>query len=196
MKVPFWCKALVRYRLWGQVFRGTELSRVNCDGGGVRVYIRRVQVDNFRGITHLDVTLKPGLNLIIGPNNSGKSTLLQAIDMVLNPTTLWWRRDVPFRDDFWRGNTSTPIKVEILLGCGRKYCVDGDDSCPEAVALASASQAWRPCPLADYAIAYELENPNRFRTVDDDLDGTDLPEWELGVRVQMLATWNPRRGIR
>lgn len=158
--------------------------------GGVRVYIKRVQVDNFRGIRHLDVTLKPGLNLIIGPNNSGKSTLLQAIDMVLNPTTGWWRRDVLFREDFWRGNTAAPIRVEILLGCRRKYCVDGDDYCPESAGQPLVSQPWRPCPLAEYVVAFEPTNVGRFLTLDE-LEEAVVPDWELGVRVQMLATWNP-----
>jgi len=58
------------------------------------MYIKNVKVRNFRGIQSADISLHPGLNFLIGPNNVGKSTILFAIDLVLNPNIQWWRRDV------------------------------------------------------------------------------------------------------
>ena len=47
------------------------------------MYISRVIVGNYRCLEAADVTLNPGLNIIVGENESGKSTLLEAIHLAL-----------------------------------------------------------------------------------------------------------------
>ncbi|WP_144414938.1 ATP-dependent nuclease [Photobacterium swingsii] len=55
---------------------------------------------------------KPGLNCLIGPGDSGKSTLLDAIDL-----TLGARRSYSFNDaDFYQLNTQSPLSITITLG--------------------------------------------------------------------------------
>jgi putative ATP-dependent endonuclease of OLD family len=41
-------------------------------------------IRNFRAIAHLDVRLKPGLTCIIGENNTGKTSILHALRLVLD----------------------------------------------------------------------------------------------------------------
>lgn len=45
--------------------------------------IRRVVVRNYRGLQALDVNLQPGMNILVGNNDAGKSTLLEAIGLCL-----------------------------------------------------------------------------------------------------------------
>ena len=45
--------------------------------------IERVIVKNYRALRSADITLDPELNVIVGDNESGKSTLLEAINLAL-----------------------------------------------------------------------------------------------------------------
>ena len=46
------------------------------------MYISRIRVQNFRCFRDTTVEFQPGLNVIIGENNSGKTTLLKALALV------------------------------------------------------------------------------------------------------------------
>lgn len=74
--------------------------------------IRQVEIRNFRAIKNLCWTPKPGLNCLIGPGDSGKSTILDAIDL-----TLGARRSYSFNDaDFSNLDTTNPIIIKITIG--------------------------------------------------------------------------------
>ena len=47
------------------------------------MYISRVIIQNYRCLRRADVTLNPDLNIIVGNNECGKSTLLEAIHLAL-----------------------------------------------------------------------------------------------------------------
>lgn len=47
------------------------------------VSIERVIVKNYRSLRDLDIALRPDLNIIVGDNESGKTTLLEAINLAL-----------------------------------------------------------------------------------------------------------------
>ncbi|WP_312287428.1 ATP-dependent nuclease [Chryseobacterium gleum] len=48
------------------------------------MYIKRLKAVNFKKFEELDITFNENLNVIIGENESGKSTILQAIDLILS----------------------------------------------------------------------------------------------------------------
>lgn len=74
--------------------------------------IRHIYIKNFRVIKELEWRPKPGLNCLIGPGDSGKSTVLDAIDL-----TLGARRYYPFTDaDFFSLKTNEPIEISITIG--------------------------------------------------------------------------------
>lgn len=74
--------------------------------------IRRLEISNFRGIRQLTWHPDPGLNCLIGPGDSGKSTVLDAIDLCLGA-----RRNVQFSDtDFFGLDITTPISITLVLG--------------------------------------------------------------------------------
>jgi DNA repair exonuclease SbcCD ATPase subunit len=47
------------------------------------MHIQRIKLRNWRNIAALDLSLSPGINLIYGPNETGKSTIIEAIRMGL-----------------------------------------------------------------------------------------------------------------
>ena len=74
--------------------------------------IRRVEIENFRGIKTLTWLPTAGINCLIGPGDSGKSSILDAIDLCLGA-----RRNVQFTDaDFHRLNVDRPIQITITVG--------------------------------------------------------------------------------
>ncbi len=61
--------------------------------------IRRIKINNFRGIKQADLLLPPHA-VLIGDNNTGKSTVLEAIDLVLGPDRLSRRPPIDEHDFF------------------------------------------------------------------------------------------------
>ena len=48
-----------------------------------QIYLKRVCVGNYRALENIEVELQSGVNVVIGPNNIGKSALLDAIRVAL-----------------------------------------------------------------------------------------------------------------
>ncbi|MEZ1683866.1 AAA family ATPase [Pseudomonas aeruginosa] len=81
--------------------------------------IAKVKVEKFRGIESGIVTLS-GHSVFLGDNNVGKSTLLEAIDLVLGPERLS-RRPVIDEHDFHAGRyldeegDPVLIRIEVIV---------------------------------------------------------------------------------
>lgn len=74
--------------------------------------VRQLQIENFRGIKSLCWDPEPGINCIIGQGDSGKSSILDAIDLCLGA-----RRSVQFSDvDFFNLDVTQPISITVVLG--------------------------------------------------------------------------------
>lgn len=73
--------------------------------------LRRLQIENFRGVKALDWRNIAETAALVGPGDSGKSTILDAIERVLSPK---W--NVSFDDtDFWDLDTSAPIVIRATI---------------------------------------------------------------------------------
>jgi len=80
--------------------------------------IARISIENFRSIKKLDYQ-PDDINLIIGSNNSGKTTIFKALDLCLNPYIPWYRES--FREfDFHKRRTETPIVIELIFTLGEE----------------------------------------------------------------------------
>jgi len=81
--------------------------------------IVNIKINNFRGVKHCDLNL-PEHAVLVGDNNIGKSTILEAIDLVLGPERLS-KRPVIDEHDFYVGkyldneNNPIEIKIDIIL---------------------------------------------------------------------------------
>lgn len=74
--------------------------------------IRKVEIRNFRGIKYLTWFPTSGINCLIGAGDSGKSTIIDAIDLCLGA-----RRSIRVNDtDFYNLDVSEPISIAITLG--------------------------------------------------------------------------------
>lgn len=74
--------------------------------------IREIDISNFRGIHSLNWKPNPGINCLIGPGDGGKSTILDAIELVIGT-----KQSVTFTDaDFHRCNVNKPIVIDVTLG--------------------------------------------------------------------------------
>jgi predicted ATPase len=74
--------------------------------------IRHISIKNFRCIRSLDWFPDAGINCIIGPGDSGKSTILDAIDLCLGV-----KRNISFSDsDFYKLDVGSPIVIEVTIG--------------------------------------------------------------------------------
>lgn len=74
-----------------------------------------LKINNFRGIKHCDLNF-PTQAVLVGDNNTGKSTILEAIDLVLGPERLS-RKPVIDEHDFYAGQyhdaENNPIEINI-----------------------------------------------------------------------------------
>lgn len=74
--------------------------------------IRKLEVLNFRSVRTLSWFPTPGINCLVGPGDSGKSTILDAIDLCMGA-----RRTIQFSDaDFTDLAVDAPIEITITLG--------------------------------------------------------------------------------
>jgi hypothetical protein len=77
-----------------------------------QMQIRQVTISRFRGICHLQWKVNSPTVCLIGPNDSTKTTLLDAIDYTLSS-----RWNLTFSDtDFYQGDTSEPIEITVVVG--------------------------------------------------------------------------------
>jgi putative ATP-dependent endonuclease of OLD family len=81
--------------------------------------VRRLKIKNFRGVSEGVVDF-PGHTLLVGGNNVGKSTVCEALDLILGPERLY-RRPVVNEHDFRCGryldedNRPVEIRLEAIL---------------------------------------------------------------------------------
>ncbi|MDR6546754.1 putative ATP-dependent endonuclease of OLD family [Chryseobacterium rhizosphaerae] len=98
-----------------------KISRILTKNNHINFKMRlaSVEIHNFRGISYSKILFN-GHNVIIGDNNAGKSTIFEAIDLVLGPDRL---NRVPVIDehDFFNGNymptekSKNEIRIEVIL---------------------------------------------------------------------------------
>ncbi len=78
------------------------------------MYLRRLYIRGFRSIYELDLEFKPGKNVIIGRNNSGKSNIVQALDVVLGESAPAYAKSENITEaDFYSRRTNGPDSKSI-----------------------------------------------------------------------------------
>ncbi|MBX9683041.1 MAG: ATP-binding protein [Hyphomicrobium sp.] len=74
--------------------------------------VRKIEIRHFRGIASLDWCPSEGMNCLVGPGDSSKTTILDAIDYCLAA-----RRNLSLSDaDFHDLDVKTPVEISITLG--------------------------------------------------------------------------------
>lgn len=76
------------------------------------MYLSRLRIKNYRSIEELNINFEKGKNVIIGRNNSGKSNILRAIDIVLGESfPAYHKTQNIVENDFHDGNIEEPIYI-------------------------------------------------------------------------------------
>lgn len=155
------------------------------------MYLKYLNIQNFRAVNNAELFFDKGINFLIGKNNIGKSSILMAIDFLLNPYIQWWRNDILSEFDFWRRNTEKNIIIEAHICCGYKTCCGEDDSCPYfEVGL---EDNFTNCKLSNISLIYDTTNVrNPFPNIEE-LDQTE--NFELAIRIRMTAVYQPEENF-
>ena len=69
--------------------------------------IRRLRIERFRGIRSLAWNPAEGVNVILGGGDVGKTTILDAIALLLSPTNSY----IPTDSDYWHRD----VEAEFLI---------------------------------------------------------------------------------
>jgi predicted ATPase len=76
------------------------------------MYLSKLKIKNYRSVKELDLEFKKGKNVIVGKNNSGKSNLIRAIDLLLGENSPTYHKSENITDnDFNQGDTTQPIFI-------------------------------------------------------------------------------------
>lgn len=77
------------------------------------MYISEIQIINYRNYLDEKITFKPGINIIIGANNAGKTNLIKALELVFGIR----RKDALTIDDFCKFNNdfSKPPEISVCV---------------------------------------------------------------------------------
>lgn len=74
--------------------------------------IKCIKIERFRGIRELNWHVGGNLVCLVGPGDSTKTTILDAVEFSLSP-----RWNIPFDDsDFYNADTSAPILITVTIG--------------------------------------------------------------------------------
>nr|WP_248296731.1 ATP-binding protein [Streptomyces sp. S1D4-11] len=91
-----------------------------------RIYLASVAVTGFRGIgprTWLNLSPQPGVNLVVGRNGSGKSSIAEGIETAFTGTNMRWHGLHASRSSNWRNlHLEDGAKPEIEV----KLAIEGD----------------------------------------------------------------------
>ncbi|MDH1488679.1 AAA family ATPase [Acinetobacter johnsonii] len=136
------------------------------------MFISKIEIVNFRNFKHQEISFNEGVNVIIGHNNAGKTNLLTALSLVINPDKNK-RLDV---DDFNKNVAflelkTTPPKITIQVTL-KKGC----DTFPDDLAMVAN---WLTKLEADFEakLTYEFFLPEKevpkYISAMSEIDETD-----------------------
>ncbi|MCX4233796.1 AAA family ATPase [Streptomyces ortus] len=90
-----------------------------------RIYLESVAVARFRGIgprALLKLSPRPGVNLVVGRNGSGKSSIAEGIETAFTGVNMRWQGQHATRSSNWRNLHDTDGRPEIEV----KLAIEGD----------------------------------------------------------------------
>lgn len=104
------------------------------------MYIKKVKIHNFKCYRDFQISLSEGLNIVVGDNEAGKSTIMEAINLaltgMLNGKSIWneisqyvFNKDAV--DEYIASLNTIPmllpnIEIEVYFGSGDNPLMNGD----------------------------------------------------------------------
>ncbi len=78
------------------------------------MWIKKLRIKNFRQIENLEIQFNKGLSVLVGENNCGKTTIIDALRMVLFPGRDYDSINIT-EDDFRRDSENSTIEISALF---------------------------------------------------------------------------------
>ncbi|MHC4406055.1 MAG: ATP-dependent nuclease [Planctomycetota bacterium] len=162
--------------------------------------IEHVAISRFRGIKALDWHVNGRLVCLVGPGDSTKTTILDAIEFVLAPR--WY---VPFSDaDFYEANTTQPFSIRVTIGELTDELLS-DDRCglylrgyrPNEPIRDDPEDGWKPVVTVQLQVSADLEP--RWELVKESNPEPKQLSWRdrerlgmtrLGDNAELNLTWS------
>lgn len=89
------------------------------------VFLKKLKIKNYRSIKDVEIELDPKINAFIGPNNVGKSNIMQALNLILGEK---WPSTASFEDtDFYNCDKTEPIEIEVYFTNSLENKRDGQE---------------------------------------------------------------------
>ena len=91
--------------------------------------IKNITLDNFKCFEHLEMNFHPSMNLIVGINGTGKSSVLEALRILLGSAVAemnGFDGNQTLRDVSWERSLETRCTFPFVLRWCALYAVDGD----------------------------------------------------------------------
>ncbi|MDF8362387.1 ATP-dependent nuclease [Achromobacter anxifer] len=134
------------------------------------MHIAALWVNNFRGIRELSWLPSQGINCLIGPGDSGKTTILDAIDLLLAE-----RQNINFDDlDFYEANPANNIRIIAVLTDLPNDYLREDRYGMLLAGWDAATLEWKPEPAENAGVAPAL-------ILRLEVDATFEPVWSIYV---------------
>jgi energy-coupling factor transporter ATP-binding protein EcfA2 len=130
--------------------------------------IRSVTLDNYRGFRQFELHDLGRVNLIVGTNNAGKTSVLEAVNLLASsgdPTSLWstlWRRGEDF-EEREVGATSRHVDIKRLFnghnaGVGCRFSLTAETDGGRASLTAEVEEPRRPQPVTQATLFEPFDN--------------------------------------
>ncbi|WP_327683278.1 AAA family ATPase [Streptomyces sp. NBC_00467] len=132
-----------------------------------RIYLESVAVARFRGIgprALLKLSPRPGVNLVVGRNGSGKSSIAEGIETAFTGVNMRWQGQHATRSCNWRNLHDTDGRPEIEV----KLAIEGDTG------RSTLTRTWEGDDFDDSQA--ELKRPGHGRAPLDEVD------WKQALR--------------
>jgi len=95
-----------------------------------RIFPEQITIENFKSLKQLTLKLKPGVNLLVGPNAAGKTNILEAIYFLSKAISSSELLKIPYaphiphywspEDLFYMGQLENPISYRILFRVSKR----------------------------------------------------------------------------
>jgi putative ATP-dependent endonuclease of the OLD family len=79
------------------------------------IYIEKVRIQNFRSLHNVEVSLSPSTTLLVGANNSGKTSFLRALSIALNSDRKLISLEDLFIDQSGSQHDEKTIKIDVKI---------------------------------------------------------------------------------
>lgn len=144
------------------------------------MWVRGVHIKHFRVFDDFWFVPNRGVNVIIGPNNIGKTALLDAMSLCLDPSVRHYRDDVVTRYDFHDQDLSQQICIRVWLA------VEDDETDDVKLAYLDKVSKWTVATDPPHLAPLQ---------VDPMTEPEELDEHKELVCVEVTAQWDDARHV-